>query len=108
MRNETSSSFQEWRNDLGDSHFLWDEFVSDFYREEWEKLSSNEKAICMNYEKQLKRDEAPSIKLIKVINEICEKYPDFHFGCLPVEKMPSPVINFQTTDFSGYLPEAKA
>ena len=105
MKKEISSNYQEWKNDLGDSHFLWDDFVNDFYKEEWEKLDNSEKAICMSYEVQLQKEETPSMKLIKVINEIHEKYPDFHMGCLPKKKEKSKPVEFRTMDFSSYLPE---
>jgi hypothetical protein len=105
MKKETSFKRQEWSSDIGNNENDWNNFVRDFYKEEWDKLDNNEKAICMNYEKQLKRKEEPSLKLIKVINEIHEKYPDFHMGCLPKEKNIVKTTMAMTQDFSGYLPE---
>jgi hypothetical protein len=104
MKKETSSKYQQWHSNIGNDENEWENFVKDFYKEEWDKIDGNEKAVCMTYETQLKKSEMPSAKLIKVINEIQGKYPDLCISYSPKKKEPIKPINFMTQDFSGYLP----
>jgi hypothetical protein len=66
---------------------------------EWDELSSSEKALCLSYKRLLERGVKINPALICEINEIHERHPDFHMGCIPCQ------IALMTDDVSGYLPE---
>lgn len=50
---------------------------------EWNKLSSREKFLCITYKSQLMNNVKIKSELILMINDIHEKYPEFHMGCVP-------------------------
>lgn len=50
---------------------------------EWEALTSSEKSLCTIYRRQLTSGMKIRSELIMAINDIHEKYPDFHMGCIP-------------------------
>jgi hypothetical protein len=49
---------------------------------QWEKLNSSEKALINLYIKKL-YSGGVSKKLVIEVNNIHDKYPDFHVGCAP-------------------------
>lgn len=51
--------------------------------QEWQKLNSKEKALLLNYKRQLIGEMKIANQLIIKVNEVHEKYPDFHVGCIP-------------------------
>lgn len=55
----------------------------EFLDEEWRKLNSGEKALAMNYKRQLKSGAKVSPLLINAFSDLCEKYPDFCVACVP-------------------------
>jgi hypothetical protein len=58
--------------------------LTDFLKSEWEKLSSKEKAQCLNYARQLTSNRmAPNENMINAITEIYKNHEDFHMGCVP-------------------------
>lgn len=52
---------------------------------EWDALNASEKSLCKIYQRQLVSGSKPRPELICAINDIHEKYPDFHMGCIPCE-----------------------
>lgn len=50
---------------------------------EWELLTYPEKIICTSYAESLTRNIKPNDNLIKLVNDIHDKYSDFHIGCMP-------------------------
>lgn len=103
MKNVTSYK-SEWSSDIGNDPHDWRDFIDNFYNEEWQKLDSSEKAVCLNYVKQLKKGNPPR-KMINEISNIYEKYPDFDVSCIPEKKQDPIIPSFKTMDFSNYLPE---
>lgn len=57
--------------------------LREYFDEEWLKLSSEEKSIAKNYARLLMADRKPTNEMIIKMNEIHDKYPDFHVGCVP-------------------------
>jgi hypothetical protein len=53
------------------------------FEDEWDVLTSPEKALVLNYGRRLLRGEEVRPALIYAINAIHEKYPAFHMGCIP-------------------------
>jgi hypothetical protein len=52
--------------------------------EEWNHLSIKEKAICLNYARQLMNNKlSPSKKMIDAITEIHERHEGFCMACVP-------------------------
>lgn len=52
---------------------------------EWDELSSSEKSLCKIYQRQLMSGTKIRPELILAINDIHEKHPEFHMGCIPCE-----------------------
>jgi len=84
MRND-NRAMVSWHNDIGSSEEQWNDFLTNFYTEEWEKLNSEEMAIMRAYRNHLfkKTPVADMNVLMFRVNDIHEKYPDFHIGCVP-------------------------
>lgn len=53
--------------------------------DEWEKLTASEKAFCLTYKRLLLKGLKINPALILEMNEIHERYHDFHLGCIPLE-----------------------
>lgn len=53
------------------------------YEDVWNRLTSSEKALCLNYKKQQMNGVEVSLSFVAIINDIHEKYDDFHLGCIP-------------------------
>lgn len=54
-----------------------------YFKDEWGQLDSKEKAILVNYKRHLNMGIVPTRLMVKVVNDIHDKYPDFHVGCIP-------------------------
>lgn len=50
---------------------------------EWDELTASEKSLCTIYQRQLNTGVTIRPELICAINDIHEKYSDFHMGCIP-------------------------
>jgi hypothetical protein len=57
--------------------------VKDFYDEAWMQLAPREKALCLNYKAQIEDGRKVEPVMLLKINDIHEKYEDFHLGCIP-------------------------
>lgn len=57
--------------------------LDEFLDEEWQKLAPHEKALAMNYKRQIKLGMKIDPILMNSFSAICEKHPDFHIGCIP-------------------------
>lgn len=51
-------------------------------QQQWDKLTSVEKSLVKIYVSQLKSDNV-SLAMVKEINKIYDKYPDFDVSCAP-------------------------
>jgi hypothetical protein len=95
--------------DVPDSN-KWEEMI----KEEWEWLSSKEKATCLSYKMFLDSGKSIPFLISEEMNRIHENNPDFHVGFIPSDR-PGTVLDFKKpmhqpmmADFSGYLPENPA
>jgi hypothetical protein len=52
----------------------------------WEAMSAQEKATCLNYARHLKNSIVPSGKLIVLMNNIHDKYPEFSVYNIPTNQ----------------------
>jgi hypothetical protein len=84
MKND-NRQYVSWTNDIGSNEEQWNDFVTDFYREEWEKLTKEEQGYMRSYRNHLYKNTKPieMRELMFKVNEIHEKYQDFHIGCIP-------------------------
>lgn len=57
--------------------------LDEFCNNEWGQLSNYEKALCLNYRRQLLEGIKVKSALILEINEVHRRHPDFHVGCIP-------------------------
>lgn len=63
-----------------------DEYVSpvvEYFEGEWDKLTPEDKAMCLNYKRQIDLGMEMNPYMLMVINDIHERYPDFHMGHIP-------------------------
>lgn len=49
----------------------------------WEEMSSKEKALCMNYKRQIFEKKEIARNMILAMDGIHKKYEGFHIGCVP-------------------------
>ena len=54
-----------------------------YLEEEWDLLMPSEKSLMISYRRLLRKGLKVSPMLIIAVNQIHEKYPDFHIGCIP-------------------------
>jgi hypothetical protein len=54
----------------------------EFVDEVWAEMDIKDKAICIKYRRQLMRGQSPSREMMIAMNNIHDKYPDFHVGCI--------------------------
>lgn len=59
--------------------------ATNHFDEQWNKLSSLEKALCLNYRNQVFSGNKVKAALMNEINAIHEKHEDFHMGCIPCQ-----------------------
>ena len=57
--------------------------LAEFDGDPWGQLSPGEKALCLNYKRQLLGGMSVENSLIIKVNEIHGKYSDFDMGCVP-------------------------
>jgi preprotein translocase subunit Sss1 len=58
--------------------------INEMNKEIWDELSSQEKALVKNYVRILTSEtKKPTRKQFIAVNDIHDKYPDFHIGCIP-------------------------
>ena len=83
MRND-NRPYVSWTSEIGNIEEQWNDFITDFYKEEWEKLTSEEMSIMRVYRNHLFKNTPPQAmrELMFKVNDIHEKYPDFHIGCM--------------------------
>lgn len=72
---------------FGNIPFEPDKYVSPLFSwlDTWELLTPEEQSIMRTYSKHLAKgtDIKTIIVLMLKVNEIHDKYPDFHLGCVP-------------------------
>lgn len=110
MIKETSSK-DKWHKNIGENETEWNDFVFNFYQEEWDKLNSQEKSLCLNYNRHFDNEIKISSEMINAVTEIYKKYPDFHNGCIPTKPKKREEIRpmeFSTMDFSNFLDQEPA
>ena len=57
--------------------------LESYLDEEWQKLSGKEKALLLNYRRQLVGGMPISNAMVLRVNDVHDRHPDFHVGCIP-------------------------
>ena len=57
--------------------------LAEYWGDGWDELTSSEKAVAMNYKRQLESGAVISLKLQLKVNALYEKYEDFSMRKVP-------------------------